>query len=124
MAVIGWKIDREQRAKLLERFPPAYPDMVADHVTLAARVGKDRPLPEPARAEIIGRADDGTGVEAFVVAVDGTSDRPGGGRFHITWSLDKAKGRAARESNDVIAERGWSPVEGPFALDLEPARWP
>lgn len=124
MGVIGWKLDQDQRAKLLEQFPPAYADTVADHVTFSARVDEARPLPEPATAEIVGRADDGAGVEALIVAVDGTTERPGGGRFHITWSLDKAKGRKAKESNDVIAARGWDLVEGPFPLDLEPARWP
>lgn len=120
--VVGWKLDRGQRDRLLALFPPRYADAVADHVTLAAKVGKDEPLPEPATAEIVGRANDGTGVEAMVVAVDGSTERPGGGRFHITWSL--ARGRNAKESNDVIAAHGWEAVEGPFTLDLKPARWP
>lgn len=119
--VIGWSLDRGQRNRLLALFPPRYAEAVADHVTLAAKVGKDEPLPDPATAEIVGRADDGAGVETLVVNVEGTTERPGGGRFHITWSL--ARGRQAKESNDVIAERGWEPIEQTFTLDLEPARW-
>ncbi len=41
-----------------------------------------------------------SGVEAMVVAIDGTTDRPDGSTYHITWSL--GDGRRARESNDVL----------------------
>ena len=98
-SVIGWKVDRAERDALLERFPPSYERPVADHVTLETEAG-DKPLPPETSARIIGRADDGEGVEAMVVAMDGTSDRPDGSTFHITWSL--AQGRRARESNDVL----------------------
>ena len=49
-----------------------------------------------------------TAWNAMVVTIDGTTDRPDGSTFHITWSLDKSKGREARESNDVLKERGWT----------------
>ncbi|MDQ2649338.1 MAG: hypothetical protein M3Z03_07280 [Actinomycetota bacterium] len=119
--VIGWKLDRAQREELLERFPAVYGEVVADHVTLAARAAHDAPLPEETEGEIVGRADDGEGVEAMVVAISGTTDRPGGSTYHVTWSL--AAGRRAKESNDVIAEHGWEPFEQPIALTLIPARF-
>ena len=34
MSVIGWKLDKGEREQLLARFPPRYPEAVADHVTL------------------------------------------------------------------------------------------
>ena len=68
----------------------------------------DAPLPPEADGEIVGRADDGSGVEAMVVRLGGTTDRPDGSTYHITWSL--ADGRRAKESNDVIAARGWTDV--------------
>ena len=43
--VIGWKLDREQRKELLLQFPARYPEVVADYVTLAARVGCSSSLP-------------------------------------------------------------------------------
>lgn len=67
-------------------------------------------MPEAERAVVIGRADDGEGVEALVVAIAGSCDRWDGSAYHITWSL--AEGREAKESNDVIARYGWQPVEG------------
>ena len=120
--VVGWALDREERVELLLQFPPRYSNVVADHVTLAARVGRDAPLPDEVTGEIIGRADDGAGVEAMVVRLGGSTDRPDGSTWHITWSL--GPGRRAKESNDVIAARGWEPIELPMPVRLTPARWP
>ena len=119
--VIGWKLDREQRAELLQQFPPVYPNVDADHVTLKVRTSPDAALPGETVGEIVGRTDDGEGVEALVVRIDGTTDRPDGSTYHITWSL--SPGRKARESNDVIRTRGWTPVEPPVQVKLEPARF-
>jgi hypothetical protein len=119
-SVIGWSVDRGERDELLARFPPRYAQPVADHVTLEGGA-RDKPLPPEVEAMIIGRADDGKGVEAMVVALDGTSDRPDGSTFHITWSLDP--GRQAKESNDVIRDRGWSALDDPVAVTVTPARF-
>jgi hypothetical protein len=122
--VIGWSLDRDERRVLLGTMPPRYPDPDADHVTLKTRVEADAPPPTDVVGEIVGVADDGAGVQAMVVAIDGATDRPGGGTYHITWSLDKAAGRQARESNAVIAEHGWTPLETPKPVTLTGARWP
>lgn len=121
-SVIGWKLDPDQRAELLRQFPPRYRNPLADHVTLRPNVSRDAPLPDRADAEIVGRADDGKGVEAMVVRLGGTTDRPDGSTYHITWSLED--GRRARESNDVIAEHGWTALDLPMPIILKPARWP
>jgi len=120
--VTGWKLDPDQRAELLAQFPPRYAEPVADHVTLESGVAQGAPLPAPADAAIVGRADDGAGVEAMVVRLNGTTDRPDGSTFHITWSL--AEGREAKESNAVIAARGWTELALPMPVRLIPARWP
>jgi len=114
----GWKLDLGARLALIEEYPPLYGHVEADHVTLAADDEGD--LPEPVGvALIVGHADDGEGVEAYVVAMDGSIERPDGGTWHITWSL--GPGRVASESNTVIA-RGWEPFHGGPLL-LRPARW-
>lgn len=107
---------------MLEEIEPSYPNVVADHVTLAANVAGDGALPDAVSAEAIGRIDDGRGVEALVVAIDGSTSRPGGGTYHITWSL--GPGRRAKESNDALAASAWEPLPEPIPLDLTPARWP
>ena len=122
-SVIGWKLDRAQRDDLLRRFPPRYPDAIADHVTLRANARGD-PLPPPVDAKIVGHADDGDSLEAMVVTVDGTLDRPDGSVFHITWSLDGAKGRRAKESNDLLKQGGWKELDQPIPVAVQPARFP
>jgi hypothetical protein len=113
----GWLLDPAEREALLARFPPRYEMAVAHHVTL--RFGDETAKPPgEVRAQIVGAADDGLGVQALVVAIDGGPTRPDGGIFHITWSL--AAGREARESNAVIAERGWTPLATPFPIRLIP----
>lgn len=122
-SVIGWKLDRKQREELLQRFPPRYADPIADHVTLRSNARGD-PLPQPVQAQIVGHADDGDSLEAMVVTVDGTSDRPDGSIFHITWSLDEGKGRRAKESNDLLMQGGWEEFEAPIPVKIDPARFP
>jgi hypothetical protein len=114
---IGWTVDEGQRVELLQQFPPVYSRIIAHHVTFASLSIAD--LPEPVIGEIVGIADDGAGVQALVVSIGGTTDRPDGSSWHITWSL--ADGRHARESNDVIAERGWQPIELPVPVTLHPS---
>ena len=120
--VTGWKLDRRERTELLQQFPPKYRNVVADHVTLAVRASQDAPLPQETTGEIVGRVDDGRGVEAMVVRIDGTTDRPDGSTYHITWSLED--GRKAKESNDVLRAQRWEEFELPMAIELHPARWP
>lgn len=121
-SVIGWKLDRAERDALLQRFAPRYPKAIADHVTLRSRVADDAALPPGTTGVIIGRSDDGKGVEAMVVLIDGGTGRPDGGTYHITWSLEE--GREARESNDVIRACGWEAVEPPVAVVLQGACFP
>lgn len=120
--VVGWKLDREQRKELLQQFPPKYRNPDADHVTLRTEAGEDAPLPQETEGQIVGRADDGRGVEAMVVAIAGTTDRPDGSVYHITWSLEP--GRRPQESNDVLAGRDWIEFDLPMPVKLEPSRWP
>ena len=119
---IGWKIDRAQRKELLQQFPPRYRNVDADHVTLRTRSAEDSALPEEVLGEIVGQVDDGRGLEALVVAIGGTTDRPDGSTYHITWSLEP--GREAQESNDVLAERDWTALDPPMPVRLKPQRWP
>ncbi len=120
---MGWKLDRDNREQLLARFPPRYADVIADHVTLKTDAEKE-PVPDKVEAAIVGHADDRDSLECMVVKIDGTTDRPDGSTFHITWSLDKSKGRKARESNDLLRDRGWNRFDQAVPVTIEPARFP
>ncbi|MEO5973100.1 MAG: hypothetical protein ABIP91_07040 [Sphingomicrobium sp.] len=119
--VTGWKLPRDERVALLARYPPRYAEVIADHITLRVGATAKTPLPRQVAARIVGRADDGESLECLVVELDGTTDRPDGSTFHITWSL--GPGRHARESNDVLREKGWQELGAPLAVTLEPARF-
>ncbi len=120
--VTGWKLPQVERDLLLRRFPPRYANIVADHVTLRVGATATTPLPKkPETSRVVGLADDGQGLECLVVELDGTTDRPDGSTYHITWSL--GPDRRARESNDLLREAGWRPIDAPLPVELEPARF-
>ena len=108
MAYSGWQLPKGERDRILAMIPATYPDLVAHHVTEA--LGDNTlPVPPEVKCEIVGWADDGKGVQALVVRINGSSKRPMGGIYHITWSLDRAAGFKPVDSNKVIAENGWTP---------------
>jgi hypothetical protein len=118
MRVLGWLLPERERQALLALVPPRYGRVVAHHVTLRAGVTGNPALPREREGVVVGIADDGAGVQALVVRIDGTTDRPGGSTFHITWSL--GPGRKPVESNDVIRSHGWTPLDNPRPIRLEP----
>ena len=120
-SVTGWKLPGQERERLLERFPPKYERTVADHVTLKVGGGGDAPLPGEESGTVVGRADDGESLECLVVEIGGTTDRPDGSSYHITWSL--GADRKPKESNDVLRDLGWQPIDEPIAIELQPARF-
>ena len=69
--VTGWKLSSDERLALLERFPPRYENVIADHVTLRVGATPETPLPRKAEARIVGRADDEDSLECLVVELDG-----------------------------------------------------
>ena len=119
--VTGWKLPQDDRERLLGQFPPKYANVIADHVTLRVGATRETPLPRKPNARVVGRADDGDSLECLVVELDGTTDRPDGSTYHITWSL--GPGRKARESNDVLRDQGWEHLDAPVDIELEPARF-
>jgi hypothetical protein len=95
MAVMGYtayELTEDSRKAVLRAFPPRYAKAVAEHITVAFGVAADAPLPPAARLAIVGHADDGRGIEALVVSVDGNIVRGDGGTYHLTLSYDPAGG--------------------------------
>ena len=94
---------------------------MAHHVTLRADVPPDFPLPPEEEGVVVGLANDGAGVQALVVEIDGTTTGPDGATYHVTWSL--RTGRRPAEANDVLRERGWIAVD-PQPVSLIPRFFP
>ena len=117
----GWALDPEQRKIFLTLFPPSYERVIAHHCTAEFGVTSDHPLPTADHGEVVGVADDGQGVQALVLSIGGTTERPDGSTWHITWSL--APGRKPVESNQVIRTMGWEPTK-PITIKLRPQFFP
>jgi len=115
----GYLLSEKSRALLLQRFPPKYSDFIGHHITEKFGVKPNTTPPEqPSEVWVVGYMDDGKGVEGLLVEVNGTIERPAGGRYHITWSIDRSAGRKPVHTNDIIhlAE----PVVPSIAIEVEP----
>jgi hypothetical protein len=119
LAYSGWLLPQSERAKLLGLIPAVYPDVYAHHVTLELGAYDKLATPDWVTAEIIGFADNNDGVQALVIRINGSTERPMGGTFHITWSLDTSKGYKPVDSNRVI-EDGWTPLVLVTPIEVEP----
>lgn len=106
----AYVLDAKSRRELSKHFPPKYPEFVGHHATVKFGVPKDAPKPRPADVEVVGYADDGEGLEALVVAVNGSTQRPDGSVYHITWSLDRSMGRKPVHSNALV-QSGYEPTD-------------
>ena len=95
----GWVVPENERWEWLAIEPAAYQRVILHHCTHTFGVDESFPLPLKVPAVILGFADDGMGVQCAIIEIGGTSERPDGSVFHITWSL--AEGRKAVESNQL-----------------------
>lgn len=120
MAYSGWQLSEAERAKALGLIPATYPDVIAHHITSELGSYDDLEQPPEVSAEIIGFVDDGEGVQALVVRVNGTTERPIGGKYHITWSLDRSKGFKPVDSNRVIQQMKVIPFSVVLPIKVEP----
>ena len=105
-------LDENTRKLLAEKFPPKYPEWIGHHITNIFGVQKDdaRPYGQQYTFVVVGYVED-DGIEALVVERDGSSKRPDGKIYHITWSLDRTKGWKPVDSNRIIAQGPIAPVD-------------
>ena len=113
MSYTGWLLTDHDRARLLRKFPPIYPRVIAHHVTMTM---EEAELPIETTAVVVGEVDDGNGVQALVVQIGSTTRRPDGDTYHITWSL--GLDRKPVDSNAVL-KNGWKKV-WPVYISLTP----
>ena len=118
-AAVGWKLSSDARRTLLHSFPPSFRNTLADRVILMRNVANDTPLPSEDRGRIVGWAHDARGVEAMIVAIGGTCHRPGGGTYHITWSL--ADGARDPDLPEKLDDHDWVRFGVPIPVKLVPA---
>jgi hypothetical protein len=114
MSYSAYLIKEESRKVLLERFPPKFSESIAHHVTYCFPDKVAPPMIE--KVKVIGYAENHR-LECAVVEVNGGIERPQGGIFHITLSLDRSLGAKPVHSNKVL-KKGWQSVE-PLELNVE-----
>lgn len=117
---LAYVVPEQVRGELATRFPPKNPEFIGHHITHVFGWPATKPAPQGmSTIKVIGHAE-ADGLEAFVVTVDGQALRPDGKRYHLTWSLDRAKGRKPVDSNRVVADGGHTPVQPiTFTASLE-----
>lgn len=115
----AYQLDDNSRAELMKRFPPAFPDVIGHHVTVEFGVPKDTEAPQPTDIQVVGHATDKESIEALVVSVNGTTRRPDGKIFHITWSLDRSKGRKPVDSNGLLEKYPYDTFD-PIPINTTP----
>lgn len=114
----GYELTDQARAELLAHIEPMHPDVIAHHVTHEFGIYEELP-PDTDTVRVTAVASDNK-VQAAIVKVNGTTQRPGGGFYHITVSLDRAAGAKPVDSNTLIADsRNWHAVD-PFNLAVMP----
>lgn len=112
----GYLLTEETRSKLLKAYPPKYANVVCHHITEHFPAKRSDPAPAmPNTIKVIGHIDSGDGVEGLLVAINGSSMRPDGSRYHITHSL--ADGRKPVETNKYVDD---AIVGNPMDIIVEP----
>ncbi len=108
---------------LFDQIPTRYPKKIAHHVTHKFPAQHEELPPKITSAQIIAEYwDDEMGVQAVEVMLDGSTIRPDGKTYHITWSLDPAKGAKPVMSNQLIANPHSQKriINPPIDIVLEP----
>lgn len=105
----GWEISGHARSILASQFPPRFSEFIGHHITHKFGVKSNEPLPQADDIQVVGYACNEEGLEALVVSIDGSTTRPDGKTYHITWSLDRDAGFKPVQSNALTAS-GWTPV--------------
>lgn len=98
----GYELTSDSRNMLLSKFPPKNPTVLGHHITEQFGVPSDHPPPsEPSEVLVIGYIEV-EGLQGLLVSVDGRVHRPTGGKYHVTWSIDKEKGRKPVDTNKFV----------------------
>lgn len=113
----GYEIEPGSRQKIMDLFPPKYPDFLGHHITEQFGVKDGEAPPQPKRVLLIGYIDNGEDVEGFLVEVDGEVNRPSGGKYHLTWSIDRSKGAKPVHTNMYVDEA--TMLKRPIEIDVD-----
>ena len=113
----GYEIEAGSRQKLLDLFPPKYGNLLGHHISEKFGVNNGEVPEQPEKVLIVGYIDNGENVEGFLVEVNGTTSRPDGSKYHITWSIDRSTGAKPFHTNDHVDSAKM--LKRPIEIDVE-----
>ena len=98
----AYKLTDETIDLLKSYFNIIYADFIGHHITVKFGVSSNEPLPTfTDDIFVIGEACHDN-VQALAVSIDGNMYREDGRIYHITWSIDRSKGKKPVDSNKII----------------------
>lgn len=112
------------REHLFGESTPIFPNFVGHHVTYEFQSSDKDPLPPEGDYVVVGYAYEkerrlnGSGIEALVVSINGTVNRPDGEVYHITWS--HGSGYSPKDSKRIV-NAGWKRLDTPIPINMTPA---
>jgi len=101
---LAYELPQRLRNALIEHYPPQFPNMIGHHVTLSVGISSTICLPKDGEIVVIGHLTDNDSIECFLVTVDGNDKHSSDRYYHITWSINRAKGRKPVDSNSIITK--------------------
>lgn len=104
MSLDAFVVDQGDRARLAQQFPPKFADFIGHHVThrFGVRPDPQATYGETVTVHVVGYACNDAGLEAFLVSVNGTTSRPDGKLYHLTWSLNRNAGFKPVDSGELV----------------------
>lgn len=117
-------VSGESQAALNKESRPKFTNFLGDHVTYQFKSSDSDPLPPTGDYYVVGYAYEmerhlrGSGIEAWVVEINGSTTRPDGETYHITWS--HGSGHAPKDSKRIV-KKGWTKLDNPIKIHMEPA---
>lgn len=111
----AYVLSKKSRSLLLNKFPPKFSKVDAHHITVKFGLDKTDRIPNQSKIQAVGYACDKS-LECCVISINGRTERPDGGVYHITLSYEY--NRKPVESNYLL-KNGWTKIE-PFSISAKP----
>lgn len=98
-------VSDDLKQRLFASYPPAHDKHFGDHVTLVFGISDhDVADDEPDADVVVVDRFVSDVADVFTVTVNGSSTRPDGKPYHLTWSMASASGKGPRHSVDAIVQ--------------------
>jgi hypothetical protein len=99
----GFELSETIRNKILNEFPAKFDDVICHHVTL--QMGNNTSSFEEGEKYFLRVISElvTDKIQCAVVSINDETDRPSGGYYHVTISIDRANGAKPVQSNNVIS---------------------